>query len=71
MLDLFKETKYTPEVRIKITGRHLGGLRTSRDMETHSGQKGMDLQTLVDCLCKMKKMLNLTEGEALKDGCIH
>ena len=66
MLDLLKEIKYTPKVRVKITGQHLGGLRTSRDMEAHSGQHGMDLQMLVDCLCKMKKMLNLTEGEALQ-----
>lgn len=37
---------------------HLGvriwGLRTGREMEEHSGQPGMDLQTLVDCLCRIK-----------------
>lgn len=38
------------------------GLRTGREMEEHSGQPGMDLQTLVDCLCKIKRRRFISLG---------
>lgn len=44
-----------------------GGLRTGREMEEHSGQPGKDLETLVDCLCKIKKKtLHPLGGEAIQ-----
>lgn len=40
-----------------------GGLRTSNEMEEHSGQHGKDLQRMIGCLCKMKNDASSHWGE--------